>query len=120
MDAIASQIVVAYALEFRDTPEAACWRLRSLWESQRDAIVPESSELCVRLSTLATSFRDASGYVNEGGKMPDAFPRPEGSLWKACIAAELPVLLLEMIQDRRFDKQPYVRSRYLFSERSIA
>ncbi|KZV65130.1 hypothetical protein PENSPDRAFT_690127 [Peniophora sp. CONT] len=107
MDPLA-HIVRTYALEYRDQPEAALQRLRSLWQAQRGSLVPESSQLCFRLGSLATSFRDVAGYINQGGQTPDIFPQPEGDLWKACLSAELPIILLQMIQDKHFAKQPYI------------
>lgn len=111
MDELASSLTVSsYAREYRDAPGVALKRLRSLWQDHKGSVVLETSQLCIRLGALATSFRGMAGYGNEpGGKIPDVFPKPEGTLWQACISAEMPVLLLDMIQNKHFTKQPFVR-----------
>lgn len=105
----------AYGRAFERAPLKGVEVLCRLWEYQKGLPVDTDvgDELGDMLVVLTLCFNGRSGYTVENGSPPTTFPSPEGPLWEACLAFDLPLVLLDMIKDELFFEQPFVRYAFI-------
>ncbi|VDB95354.1 unnamed protein product [Peniophora sp. CBMAI 1063] len=91
-------------------PSSAIEHLRALYASREPpSLLEPQGELVLAMSDLAHELRIPQiGLDGVQPQTADAKVLLGGELWRACISSELIILLLEMIKEPSFSKQPTI------------